>query len=99
MDATSTAAQHQAWNYWATFDFPLVQWSDLTAAIQDIILLVFIGVLNLPIYIPVMALTSVVSKYDMDHEFLGHGVSNIVAGAVGTIPNLVVHISIAFNLP
>ena len=71
----------------------------MTAAIEDIVLLVVIGVLNLPIYIPTMALTLDVSQYDMDHEFLGHGVSNIMAGAVGTIPNLVVRVCIAFNLP
>ena len=91
-DVTSNATHHQAWNYWTFFDFPKVQWSAMTAATQDIVLLVVIGVLNLPIYIPTMALTLDVSKYDMDHEFLGHGVSNLLAGAVGTIPNLVVWI-------
>ena len=99
VDTTTTAAQHQAWNYWASFDFPLVEWSAMTAAIQDIVLVVVIGVLNLPIYIPTMALTLDVANYDMDHEFLGHGVSNIMAGAVGTIPNLVVRVCIEFNLP
>ena len=85
-------ATHQAWNYWASFDFPRVQWSAMTSAIQDIVLVVVIGVLNLPIYIPSMALTLDVPTYDMNHEFLGHGVSNILAGVVGTIPNLVVRI-------
>ena len=33
-DATSTAAQHQPWNYWASFDFPLVQWSAMLHAID-----------------------------------------------------------------
>ena len=99
IDVAKNATHHQAWNYWASFDFPQVQWSAMTAAIQDIVLLVVIGVLNLPIYIPTMALTLDVSKYDMDHEFLGHGVSNLLAGVVGTIPNLVVCIYFTFALP
>ena len=98
IDGTSKATHHQAWNYWASFDFPRVEWSAMTAAIQDIVLLVVIGVLNLPIYVPTMALTLDVSSYDMDHEFLGHGVSNILAGVVGTIPNLVVRILFTFTL-
>ncbi|KAF9237006.1 sulfate transporter family-domain-containing protein [Melanogaster broomeanus] len=67
-----------------------VEWSAMSAAIENIVLLVVIGVLNLPIYIPAMALVLDVPSYNMNHELIGHGVSNIFAGAVGTIPNLVV---------
>ena len=62
----------------------------MTGAIQDIVLLVIIGVLNLPIYIPSMALVLDVPTYNMNHELLGHGASNILAGVLGTVPNLVV---------
>lgn len=95
---SSQELSQQAWNYWTLFDFPKVQWSATSAAIQEIVLLVVIGVFNLPIFIPTMALTLDVSKYDMDHEFWGHGVSNILAGVVGTIPNLVVRVYSAYSL-
>lgn len=62
----------------------------MTEAIQDIVLLVVIGVLNLPIYIPSMALALDVPAYNMNHELLGHRSSNILAGVLGTVPNLVV---------
>ncbi|KAF9230934.1 hypothetical protein BU15DRAFT_83006 [Melanogaster broomeanus] len=78
-----------AWDYWSLFDFSKVEWSAMSAAIENIVLLVVIGVLNLPIYIPAMALVLDVPSYNMNHELIGHGVSNIFAGAVGTIPNLV----------
>ncbi|KIJ65769.1 hypothetical protein HYDPIDRAFT_27003 [Hydnomerulius pinastri MD-312] len=79
-----------AWDYWSLFDFSKVEWSAMTAAIENIVLLVVIGVLNLPIYIPAMSLVLGVPSYNMNHELIGHGVSNIFAGVVGTVPNLVV---------
>ncbi|KIJ65767.1 hypothetical protein HYDPIDRAFT_87501 [Hydnomerulius pinastri MD-312] len=80
----------RAWDYWSLFDFSKVEWSAMTAAIENIVLLVVIGVLNLPIYIPAMSLVLGVPSYNMNHELIGHGVSNIFAGVVGTVPNLVV---------
>ena len=79
-----------AWNYWTYFDFSLVRWSAMKKASQDIVLLVVIGVLNLPIYIPAMALSLDIPVYNMNHELFGHGISNVLAGAIGTVPNLVV---------
>ncbi|KAF7352091.1 hypothetical protein MVEN_01171900 [Mycena venus] len=76
-----------SWNYWALFDFRLVEWWSLKSAIQNIVLLVVIGVLNLPIYVSTLAFTLDVS-YDMNHELLGQGAANIFAGIVGTVPNI-----------
>ncbi|KAF7374161.1 Sulfate transporter [Mycena sanguinolenta] len=77
-----------SWNYWTLFDFRLVQWWSLKSAIQNLVLLVVIGVLNLPIYVPTLAFTLDVS-YDMNYELFGQGVANILAGLVGTVPNLI----------
>ncbi|KAF2727544.1 hypothetical protein EJ04DRAFT_594717 [Polyplosphaeria fusca] len=78
------------WNYWALFDFSLVKWNAMTAAIQDIVLLIVIAVISLPIFIPAMALTLDIPSYNMNWEFFGHGISNLLAGVAGTVPNLVV---------
>ncbi|KAF9814401.1 hypothetical protein IEO21_05135 [Rhodonia placenta] len=79
-----------SWNYWKLYDFHKVEWSAMQSATKDIVLLVVIGVLNLPIYIPALALALDMPSYGMNHELLGHGASNIFAGVVGSIPNLVV---------
>ncbi|KAF5368510.1 hypothetical protein D9758_002435 [Tetrapyrgos nigripes] len=76
-----------AWIYWKQFDFGQVQWWAMRNAIENIVLLVVIGVLNLPIYVPTLAFSLDVS-YDMDYELLGQGVANILAGAAGTMPNI-----------
>ncbi|KAF7341302.1 hypothetical protein MVEN_01866400 [Mycena venus] len=83
----SSSAIVASWNYWTLFDFRLVEWWSLKSAIQNIVLLVVIGVLNLPIYVPTLAFTLDVS-YDMNHELLGQGAANIFAGLVGTVPNI-----------
>ncbi|KAJ7159018.1 sulfate transporter family-domain-containing protein [Mycena crocata] len=83
----SSAAIVAGWNYWSLFDFRLVEWWSLKSAIQNIVLLVVIGVLNLPIYVPTLAFTLDVS-YNMNHELLGQGAANILAGITGTVPNI-----------
>ncbi|KAJ7277636.1 hypothetical protein C8J57DRAFT_1713361 [Mycena rebaudengoi] len=87
MSSTSSAAIVASWNYWTLFDFRLVEWWALKSAIQNIVLLVVIGVLNLPIYVPSLAFTLDVA-YDMNHELLGQGAANILAGVLGTVPNI-----------
>ncbi|KAJ7247016.1 sulfate transporter family-domain-containing protein [Mycena rebaudengoi] len=73
---TSSAPIVANWNYWTLFDFRL-----------NIVLLVVIGVLNLPIYVPSLAFTLDMA-YDMNHELLGQGAANILAGVFGTVPNV-----------
>ncbi|KAJ7698325.1 hypothetical protein B0H17DRAFT_1328630 [Mycena rosella] len=82
---SSASAVVASWNYWKLFNFTLVEWRSFTSAIQNIVLLVVFGVLNLPIYIPALAFTLDVS-YDMNHELLA---SNILAGLLGTAPNMI----------
>jgi hypothetical protein len=89
----STQRQHgigRAWMYWTLFDLDKIEWHAMKGAVADIVLLVVIGVLNLPLFIPMLAFALDVPSYDMDREFLGHGAANILAGLVGTLPNLVV---------
>ncbi|KAJ7612256.1 sulfate transporter family-domain-containing protein [Roridomyces roridus] len=89
MESSATSADQivSGWNYWSLFNFKLVEWSALKSATQNIALLVVIGVLNLPIFVPALGLALDVS-YDMNHELIGQGLANILAGAVGTAPNI-----------
>lgn len=84
------------WNYWRLFDFTKVEWRAMRGAVMDIISLVMIGVLNLPIFASALALSLNLPSYSMDRELLGHAASNILAGVVGTVPNMIVSDSISF---
>ncbi|KAL8899964.1 MAG: hypothetical protein Q9207_005925 [Kuettlingeria erythrocarpa] len=76
-----------SWVYWRLFDFKNVEVRALKAAATNIVLLVIIGVLNLPIYVPALGYSLRV-PVNMNHEFIGQGVANLVAGLAGTVPNI-----------
>lgn len=78
------------WDYWALFDFNKVEWRALSAGIRDIAMLVLIGALSLPIFASEAALKWGGPDHSMNHEFVGHGISNTIAGAMGALPNLFV---------
>ncbi|KAF7289697.1 Sulfate transporter [Mycena chlorophos] len=85
--ASSNGSGAPVWDYWALFDFNLVQWHALKSAAQNIVLVVIIGILNLPIYVPTLAFTLDVS-YNMDHELIGQGIGNLFSGVAGAVPNI-----------
>ena len=87
-----------AWVYWTLFDFSKVEIHALKNATTNIVLLVIIGVLNLPIYVPALG-SSLSVPVNMNHEFVGQGVANILAGLTGTVPNVLVGLSIGFIEP
>ena len=78
-----------AWIYWKLFDFHRVKISALKSATTNIVLLVLIGVLNLPIYVPALGI-ALDEPIHMNHELLGQGLANILAGITGTAPNILV---------
>jgi MFS superfamily sulfate permease-like transporter len=89
----STQSQHgigRAWMYWTLFDLNNIQWHAMKGSIADLLLLVLIGVVSLPLYVPMLSSALDVPSYNMDREFLVHAVSNILSGIVGTLPNLIV---------
>ena len=85
--ARSQSGVGSAWVYWTLFDFSKVDIHALKKATTNIVLLVVIGVLNLPIYVPALGSALGVSV-NMNHEFIGQGVANILAGCAGTVPNI-----------
>jgi len=82
-----------SWLYWKLFDFTKVEPRAFKSAIKNIVLVVVIGVLNLPIYVPALGLALKV-KVNTNHEFIGQGVANILAGVAGTAPNILVGCSV-----
>lgn len=77
-------------NYWQLFDFSNVQWRALGAPAKNIVLVVLIGVVNLPVAIGALETMVPDVKPDVDRELLGSGAANLLAGAVGSLPTLIV---------
>jgi SulP family sulfate permease len=53
----------EAWIYWRLFDFSKTEWHAMKDATLNIVLLVVIGVFNLPIYVPALALALDIPSY------------------------------------
>ncbi|KAL8805522.1 MAG: hypothetical protein Q9182_001891 [Xanthomendoza sp. 2 TL-2023] len=76
-----------SWDYWHLFNFTKVEPRAFKDATTNIILVVVIGILNLPVYVPALSL-SLKTKVNANHEFIGQGVANILAGTAGAPPNI-----------
>ena len=87
-----------AWVYWTLFDFSQVDLHALKNATTNVVLLVVIGVLNLPIYVPALG-SSLGVTINMNHEFIGQGTANILAGLAGTVPNILVSLETSLRSP
>lgn len=77
-------------NYWQLFDLSNVQWRALGAPAKNIVLVVLIGVVNLPVAIGALETMLPDVKPDVDRELFGSGAANLLAGAVGSLPTLIV---------
>lgn len=78
------------YTFWTYFDFSLIDASALAACIPTILALSFFGILHVPINVPALAVSSK-QDVDINHEIVGHGVSNIIAGLLGTCQNYLVY--------
>lgn len=87
---TESSSVRTSWNYWKLFDFSRTRWSAIATVAPGITSLVVIGVLNLPLYVPAVSLMLNQPDYSMNRELVGHSLSNILSGAVGSVPNLLV---------
>ncbi|KAL8813190.1 MAG: hypothetical protein Q9200_000457, partial [Gallowayella weberi] len=76
-----------SWDYWQLFNFTKVELHAFKYAATNITLVVVIGILNLPVYVPALSL-SLKTKVSANHEFVGQGVANILAGIAGAPPNI-----------
>jgi MFS superfamily sulfate permease-like transporter len=84
--ATALKTSHYA----ALFDFSKVQWSALGSAAGEIATVVIIGVLNLPIATAALAKDPDLPRLNVDREMFGSAAGNLLAGAAGSVPNLIV---------
>lgn len=90
-DAT-VASRMKFYDFWFLFNFKIVRWDAIKSIMVEIIILVIIGAINLPIYYPTLRdqLPDAPRTATIKREFIGHGISNIVSGLCGSLPNLIV---------
>jgi SulP family sulfate permease len=73
---------------------PDLKATDFSALIETIptqLALVFFALLHVPINVPALALSVGEDNVQTDAELVNHGLSNFLAGCVGSIPNYLVY--------
>lgn len=62
--------------------------------------LVFFGILHVPLNVPALGVTLGEDNVKLDRELVAHGISNLGAGLLGTVPNYLTYVnSVLCELP
>lgn len=70
--------------------------TDFSALLETIptqLALVFFGLLHVPINVPALGISVGEDNVKTDRELVAHGISNVAAGLLGTVPNYLCYVN------
>lgn len=81
-----------------TYSAPSEDWkkTDFSALIDTIptqLALVFFGLLHVPINVPALGISVGEDNVNTNRELVAHGISNVAAGLLGTVPNYLCYVN------
>ncbi|KAI9050993.1 hypothetical protein LZ554_005103 [Drepanopeziza brunnea f. sp. 'monogermtubi'] len=79
------------WYFYTLYDFKIVHWGAVAECFPSMLALTFFGVLHVPINVPALAFQIKEDNLNLDRELIGHGVSNVLSGFVGSVQNYLVY--------
>ncbi len=84
----------QPWyKFYTLFDFRHFSWTAFWACIPTQMALVFFGILHVPLNVPSLGVSLSEDNVNLDRELIAHGVSNLAAGLLGTVPNYLCYVN------
>ncbi|KAE9975946.1 hypothetical protein BLS_002331 [Venturia inaequalis] len=78
------------WNFYTYYNFGIVNWTALSKTIPTMFALSFFGIIHVPINVPALGIAVQEDDVNINRELLGHGISNVLSGLVGSIQNYLV---------
>lgn len=81
------------YEYFTYYDFKRTDWSALLDTIPTQFALVFFGLLHVPVNVPALAISVGEDNVDTNRELIAHGLSNGLAGLLGTVPNYLCYVN------
>lgn len=75
------------WRYLTYFDFGATDFKAIWDTMPTMVSLTFFSILHVPLNVPALGVSLKEDNVDVDRELTGHGISNLLAGAIGTVPN------------
>ena len=85
------AADKPWWHFYTLFNFKATNAGALADCIPAMLALVFFGFVHLPINLPSLAVSTGEDNLNVDRELISHGVSNLLSGCLGSVPNYLVY--------
>ncbi|KAG9312501.1 sulfate transporter family-domain-containing protein [Chiua virens] len=83
----------ESWyTFYTYFDLRAVHWTLIWTTLPTQFALLFFNILHPPLNVPALAI-SLDEDVDTDKELVGHGMSNIAAGLLCTVPNYLVYVN------
>lgn len=79
------------YEFYKMFDFKATDFGAVLETMPTQFALVFFALLHVPINVPALALSVGEDNVDTNTELVNHGLSNFLAGCLGTIPNYLVY--------
>ena len=74
-------------------DFKQTDYGALIDTLPTQFALVFFGLLHVPINVPALGISVGEDNVNTDRELVAHGVSNVLAGVLGTVPNYLCYVN------
>ncbi|CCO33228.1 putative protein C24H6,11c [Rhizoctonia solani AG-1 IB] len=81
------------WHFYTYFDFRQTSWSAIWAGMPTQLALLFFNILHPPLNVPALAVSLNEDNIDTNRELTAHGISNLLAGFIGTVPNYLVYVN------
>ncbi|KAF8551076.1 hypothetical protein OG21DRAFT_1418614 [Imleria badia] len=78
--------------FYTYYDWRAVRWTSIWTTLPTQFALLFFNILHPPLNVPALAI-SLDEDVDTDKELVGHGMSNLAAGFLGTVPNYLVYVN------
>lgn len=92
-DIGEAASKASFYRFYTYFDFGQTSWRALWATMPTQLALVFFGILHVPLNVPALGVSINEDNVDTDRELVAHGISNLVAGLIGTVPNYLCYVN------
>jgi len=92
-DIGKEAGEAPFYRFYTYFDFRQTSIKALWATMPTQLALVFFGVLHVPLNAPALGISIGEDNVDTDRELVAHGISNIIAGCLGTVPNYLCYVN------
>ena len=87
-----TDSDTKFYSFWSLIQWQHIDWTSVYTVAPTVLALIFFGILHVPINLPALAITTRQEKrFDINHELMGHGVSNMLSACALSVQNYVVY--------